>query len=494
MNSEKKGRDQRGSRSTTRGGDPGPAPFGRMSTADVYAVVFGAFLGLALLKFGNPAVLDESLSAPANLREAWQYAWPVHWAFWLLIPLALAGGVMASRSEWHWRAPVWLWTLPLLWMVWQCAASAATVDFKLTVQALCTFAGCLLGYFSGAILFSSRAARRWLLLGVIAAFAWCLVRAGNQKLVEFPNERQMLKEGSSTGWTNATPEFLLELKHDHVVITTNGVDVVNPVIMAKYEKGRVMGTLVYPNALAGAILLLWPVCIVLAFDGTRRFRRLSRTVVIGTTLFLGGASLIWTGSKFGWLIAVAMAGVAILRRPGSKRFKYGLTAAVMVLGALVFIWRFHGYLAAGATSAGARFDYWRAAIVTARDHPWLGTGPGTFQRPYERLKAPSSEMARLAHNDYLEQFCDSGIPGGLSYLVWIGAALVFVGRRGWNSEALLDFGIFLGLMGWYLQGLGEFGLYVPALAWTAFTLLGCMVGLNGQRKVSFKIDNPGVHG
>ena len=55
------------------------------------------------------------------------------------------------------------------------------------------------------------------------------------------------------------------MKHENVIITTNGMDVANPVILAKFAKGRVKGTLVYPNALAGAILLLFPVSLVLAF-------------------------------------------------------------------------------------------------------------------------------------------------------------------------------------------------------------------------------------
>jgi O-antigen ligase len=171
-----------------------------------------------------------------------------------------------------------------------------------------------------------------------------------------------------------------------------------------------------------------------------------------------------------------MGGVAILKGNGSRRLKYGLAAAVLVLGTAVFAWRFHSYLAAGASSAGARLDYWSAAVQTARDHPWLGTGPGTFQRPYERLKSPSAEMARLVHNDYLEQFSDSGFPGGFGYAAWVLAALAFVGRRWWRSGDHLAVSIYLGLLGWFVQGLGEFSLYVPALAWTAFALLGCLVG------------------
>jgi O-antigen ligase len=150
---------------------------------------------------------------------------------------------------------------------------------------------------------------------------------------------------------------------------------------------------------------------------------------------------------------------------------------VFVFGLGIFAVRFHNYFAAGATSVGARFDYWRAAMQTTIAHPLSGTGPGTFQRPYARLKSPGAEMARLAHNDYLEQFSDSGIVGGISYAAWIVLSLAVVGRRIWRAGDLMAFAIFVGLLGWFAQGFGEFGLYIPALAWTAFTLLGCLISL-----------------
>ena len=85
--------------------------------------------------------------------------------------------------------------------------------------------------------------------------------------------------------------------------------------------------------------------------------------------------------------------------------------------------------------------------------PLFGTGPGTFQRPYEQIKSPGAEMARLAHNDYLEQFSDSGIIGGVCYAAWIGLALMTVGQRSWRSGGYLQFSLFLGLLGWFVPGL-----------------------------------------
>jgi O-antigen ligase len=161
--------------------------------------------------------------------------------------------------------------------------------------------------------------------------------------------------------------------------------------------------------------------------------------------------------------------------------KWAALIAVTVIGLGIFAIRFHGYLAAGATSVGARFDYWRAAVETTFKHPLLGTGPGTFQRPYAQLKSPTAEMARLAHNDYLEQFSDSGIVGGTLYGAWIVLSLLTIGRRVWRSADVVIFAIFLGVFAWFIQGFGEFSLYVPALAWTAFTLLGFLLAMTGNQ-------------
>jgi O-antigen ligase len=246
--------------------------------------------------------------------------------------------------------------------------------------------------------------------------------------------------------------------------------------MILIEKGRVSGTLVYPNALAGIILLLWPVSLALAFGATKNMRPLVRLVAVLLTVFLGSAALFWSGSKLGWLVAIGLAGLYLLRMDWPKKLKWVAVATVLVLGLGIFVIRFQHYFATGATSASARLDYWRAAVQTTVAKPVFGTGPGTFQRPYAQLKSPDSEMARLTHNDYLEQFSDSGLMGGVFYFSWIGLALVFIGRKVWVSRDSITFGIFGGLFAWFLQGFGEFSLYLPALAWTAFTLLGLLIG------------------
>jgi O-antigen ligase len=453
----------------------------KLTGAGFYALGFGLFLGLAILKFGNPVILDQKIAPPVSPSEFWSDAWPTHWGNWILLPLALTGAALVFASKPRWPGTRRLWLLPLLWFGWQLLSATQTVDGSLTATTLCQFAGCLACYFIGAFVLRREHAWHWLLIGVLAAFAFCLVRGINQRLFEFPQSRQMLVEGGRTGWTNFPPELLMEMKRNRVIITTNAVDVPNPSILAKFASGRVMGTMVYPNALAGLILLLLPVSLVFAFNSTKRLRPPIRATVITLTLFLGGAAFFWTGSKLAWLIALALGGACMFRLKWPMRLKLATLTGILLIGLGIFAVRFHSYFAAGATSVGARFDYWRAAVQTTFKHPLLGTGPGTFQRPYAQLKSPTAEMARLAHNDYLEQFSDSGIAGGTLYGAWIVLSLLTIGWRVWRSADLASFAIFLGVFAWFIQGFGEFSLYVPALAWTAFTLLGFLLATTGNQ-------------
>jgi len=100
--------------------------------------------------------------------------------------------------------------------------------------------------------------------------------------------------------------------------------------------------------------------------------------------------------------------ITLYQIPLRRLIKFSLIGAVLVCGLTGFLVKHSAYFERGATSVGARFDYWRAAVQTFKTHPIFGSGPGTFSVSYKQRKAPESEMALLAHNDYLEQASDSG--------------------------------------------------------------------------------------
>lgn len=249
----------------------------------------------------------------------------------------------------------------------------------------------------------------------------------------------------------------------------------------KLATNRIFSTLVYPNAFAGLILLLGPALGYALWRLTGRWPRVVRAVTTGIFCYMAAACFFWTGSKGGWLVAMAATGFLLLQLPGNRKIKIAMVTAVGVVGLTAFLIQYSAYFQRGAPSVGARFTYWDAALKTALDNPILGTGPGTFAIPYARIKPEGAEMARLAHNDYLEQASDSGWIGFFLFITFIGWVFWELYRKSFHAfwEFRLVFG---GLLAWAMQSFIEFGLYIPGIAWPAFLLMGWALGLKRERE------------
>lgn len=414
----------------------------------LFTAALGLWLGLALLKFGNPVVLDAQVKTPENLEEMIVAAWPVAWGY----GLGMVGLVLGIFSG-PWMRPRWsvLLFAPLVWLVWQFVAGTQTLNAALTGATLRHFTACVacfyLGYFA-----LSRSRVLWpLWTGLVAGFAIVLAVGWEQHFVGLERTRKFFYE--QPDWQTYPPELLRKL-----------------------ASSRIYSTLFYPNTLAGVILLLLPVSLVFAWQMNReKFEAGARWLLVVLLGVAALACLYWSQSKAGWLIALLLGGVALGRSPVSGRWKRTVLVGLLVFGLAGFALKYAGYFEKGATSAGARFDYWRAALHIWKENPVVGTGPGTFSIAYRAIKSPESEMARLTHNDYLEQASDSGTVGFAGYLCLVLGTMVFAWRRSLPGGDWLKFSVWLGLLGWSVQGLVEFGLYVPALAWPAFLLLGWLL-------------------
>ena len=471
----------------------------------LFPVAFGALLGLALVKFGNPVILSSLVEWP---EDPWQwvfFAWPVVVAYPLLLAvLALgfwelesrgfglravvthvfgdqagsvhgapasgpassipgarpvrAGPESGAPADWagaglrvqDLRRPA-LW-LPLVWIAWQFIAATGTVDHRLTQWTLCQFAAAVLCFYLGYA--SLGGARRltgfWTAL--LACFAVVLVTGLEQHFGGLAASRE---------------HFLLYVKP--------GMKEVPPELMKRMTSGRIFGTLFYPNTLATVILLLLPALLAFLWS-------LKASLTVGARLFLMAslalaalACLVWSGSKGGWLVMLLLGLVALLQMRFPRRWKLTLVGLVLVAGLAGFFWRYAAFFEKGATSVGARFDYWQAAAQTVRDHPLLGSGPGTFGVVYARVKRPDAEMSRMTHNDYLQQGSDSGVPGLLAYCGFVVLALLGGFPRGIGAPDWPRLAVWLGVLGWAVQSLFEFPLYIPATAWLPFALLGWLL-------------------
>ncbi|MBX3743903.1 MAG: O-antigen ligase family protein [Verrucomicrobiae bacterium] len=415
-----------------------------------FACIFGLLLGVGLLKFGNPVLLDRLVDMPRTLDEWRAFAWPLRLAFLALVPVAFFGLWVGLRLPSRPVAPRLLLALPLVWLAWQTLAASQTIDPAATRSVLPQLGATVVCFFLGYGVLSRVAEPRVFWLCLTFGLVGVLGMAFEQRFGGLEATRRMILEQPNAA--ALPPEYLARIQSD-----------------------RVFSTLVYPNALAGALLLLVPVGATVAWHFGHRWGQPAARALGAGVILAGIAALIWSGSKAGWLIAMGLGVVILCHSSLSQRFKLTLVVGLMVTGLAGFAWAYAEKLRGGATSVAARFDYWEAALEGAVERPLVGHGPGAFKRVYSRLKRPESEMAQLAHNDYLQQATDSGWPGFLAYLGWIWGVIGYIYRKSSGNGTPIERAVGLGLLGWFTQGWVEFGLYLPATAWCAFTLLGWLL-------------------
>ena len=327
----------------------------------IFAGLFGAFLGLCLLKFGNPPITEKWITAPANVWEfLLGFPWPMAWAYWLLALVGVAGVAVARRKS---AAPWWLVAMPLVWLVWQFLAGTQSVDPELTRLTLKHFSACALCFYL-SYLSLSRVQRLWpFWVGLVCGLLVVLAVGWEQQFGGLKETRRY---------------FFLYLYPQ--------LKEVSPEYMKKMSSDRIFATLFYPNTLAGALLLLLPMTLAALWQLRGLLTADARWFLIGLVGIAGLACLYWSGSKGGWLLMLLLGLVALLRLPFSQRLKVILVTGVLLAGLAGFFWRHSAFFQKGATSVSARFDYWRAAVQTAKDKPLFGTGPGTFAIAYQKGK------------------------------------------------------------------------------------------------------------
>lgn len=197
---------------------------------------------------------------------------------------------------------------------------------------------------------------------------------------------------------------------------------------------RSAGMFGIPNSLAAVIELVLPLGLV--WFG-------SRSVSVAAKIFCGWLTLLFilglvlTGSRGGWIgAAVALALWPALTSRTVRRGLFGaagVVAAVVVGFAALYLFSDKARERIAPMLSGdfesSRPLMWRASVQMAADHPWLGTGAGSYNFVYEGYRSPKDQyQPDWTHNDYLNTLSDYG---GVGFLLWsgAGAALTILGWR-----------------------------------------------------------------
>ncbi|HEY3855957.1 MAG TPA: O-antigen ligase family protein [Verrucomicrobiae bacterium] len=429
-----------------------PLPQPKSTTPLLFAVASGLFFLVVFCKLGDPVILDSVIPPPEDLKHAYYESWPTLWGYWMLFPLLLIGLIAIPWKQLKFK---WIFALPALWLAWEFIAATQTVDMSLTGQTLAHFTVCVVLFYLGYLAFQGAAPSWPLWAGISLALCWVIRNGVEQHFGGLEATRKLIESGTSG--LGIPPDALK-----------------NPEFIKRIESKRIYSTFVYANAFAGGLLLTLPLAMAFMWRLTAKVRPPMRVGMVLLFGLIGLACLYWSGSKAGWLVALAVGLVALWHSNVPFKWKKALIVGVLILGLAGFVAKYAGFFQKERNSVGARFAYWRVAMMVIKNHPILGSGPGTFQIPYREFKRPDDEPTKLCHNDYLEQASDSGILGCGIYCFGIIAALFTLYRYSSAQKPLdwLAFSVFLGVLAVCLQSSVEFHLYIPALAWTEFFLLG----------------------
>ncbi len=264
------------------------------------------------------------------------------------------------------------------------------------------------------------------------------------------------------------------------------------------------GPYVNRNHFAGLLEMLLPLALAAAV--ARRSSRLpaeeeswrwwltrpeaQKTLLGLTAAALMLAALLFSRSRMGLISTLAalllLGGLWVESERSSRRLALVSLGVVLAGSAALAVWIGVDPLVARFTTAGltdtGRLPIWSDTLRLVGANLWLGTGWGTFARAY-----PAVQTAHLggfvihAHNDYLEHVVELGLPGAL--WLWAGIAAVYVRalralragveprRRAWLWGAVGSLTAIL------LHSLADFNLYIPANALVFSLVLGLAYGL-----------------
>jgi O-antigen ligase len=422
----------------------------RLANRFVFGLAAVAFL--APLKFGAPSIVQWAITPPTSVVEAVYFTWPNQ----LAIIFVFAGftWLVLDRERMLARVDL-LFVLPLLFLLTQALAALRTICPQVTIDTVMLFAAGVLLFYVGAWYARDGAATGHIFGGLAVATLFVCILAMQQHF----------------GGLEETRAYAAT----HVDAATAPRD-----FLARMTSNRVFGPFVYPNTLAGFLVVAFAPVLAWIWVRARgwdaRVKWLVLVFAAGVMLFC----LLLTGSR-GGLAAFAMMALTVLWclvPQGGRRAAGAIAGLVAVLALVVVLARHGGLMHFGTGSLEARTDYWRGAVRIIQDHPWLGTGPGTFGSIYPMYKTALTEEAETVHNNFLQMWSDSGV---LAFVAFAGLWVVAVRdsfrlarqRRGDVAAAAIGGA----LVGWTVHGLVDFELYVPGAALPAFILLGTLQGL-----------------
>ena len=199
--------------------------------------------------------------------------------------------------------------------------------------------------------------------------------------------------------------------------------------------------------------------------------------------------LAFTFSRGGWVstfIGLFFLTLTLFFFPYSNKKKLSVILIVAFLMIIMIIFssssiikRITGSLeqAGGVGIITGRARVWEGVIEMIKDHPWLGTGPGTFSTFFTQYHPGSDRRSTMAHNEYLQFISEVGL-FIVVIMVWMVIALFKKGFKKLKNPSRLvrgsTIGAMSGIVAILVHSFVSYNLHIPANA-LLFTVLAAIV-------------------
>ena len=322
-------------------------------------------------------------------------------------------------------------------------------------------------------------ARKFILIAICVGFFASSTLAWNQKYFLYPAIQEDFETRVEQG-EEINPDALRILK----------------------TQKRYGGSFPYPNHLAAHLILLLPLCTLLAWKARRFFQQSKFNgplLSIMTLMFLLGTLHI-SGNLASAIILAQIVLCLVLFKikkyffPNTDFSVTEIKYILLFLSVLFFLGiLFQDNLIPKEklSSLHHRYGTWNRAIQIFKENLLIGSGMGEFYNQNLQKMPANSEITRFAHNLFLSFLSQCGIFGGiasLTMLLYPIYLVLLVKKRKLEVQSYSIFiSVIVGTMAWSLHSLLNFNIQVLATVSTFFILpsLGLRIQID-DRRIPFK--------
>ncbi|MFM7530494.1 MAG: O-antigen ligase family protein [Nodosilinea sp.] len=238
----------------------------------------------------------------------------------------------------------------------------------------------------------------------------------------------------------------------------------------------------HPNVLASYLVIILGLGLSLSADRLdRSSNRWSYAIYGATSLALVG--IFCSGSRNGLLVAGLQLGLFFILVRSVRSLLWAGLALFTAMVLAILVWGVGGRsLLTALSTASLRLDAWRLALGMIPQHPWLGSGLGTFKQLYNPADFPApDDLLPHAHNLWLTLAAEAGLPFALGLTLVVGRILlnatVVLIRGGSNylgRDHILATGYWLSFVGTSLFAISDIPFYdarVNVLGWLLLAVM-----------------------